>query len=37
MKSEEKIRKKVKRKLKIDNKRLINSFKYASEGIKQSK
>jgi len=36
MKSEEKIRKKVKRKLKIDNKRLINSFKYASEGIKQS-
>ena len=36
MKSEEKIRKKIKRKLKIDNKRLINSFKYASEGIKQS-
>ena len=36
MKSEEKIRKKIKRKLKIDNKRLINSFKYASDGIKQS-
>ena len=36
MKSEEKVRKKIKRKLKIDNKRLINSFKYASEGIKQS-
>ena len=36
MVSEEKIRKKVKRKLKIDNKRLINSFKYAKEGIKQS-
>lgn len=36
MKSEEKIRRKIKRKLKIDNKRLINSFKYASEGIKQS-
>ena len=33
---EEKVRKKVKRKLKIDNKRLLNSFKYASEGIKQS-
>ncbi len=36
MVSEEKVRKKVKRKLKIDNKRLANSFKYASEGIKQS-
>lgn len=36
MVSEEKVRKKVKRKLKIDNKRLLNSFKYASEGIKQS-
>ena len=36
MKSEEKIRKKIKRKLRIDNKRLVNSFKYASEGIKQS-
>ena len=36
MKSEEKIRKKIKKKLKIDNKRLTNSFKYASEGIKQS-
>ena len=36
MVSEEKIRKKVKKKLKIDNKRLINSFKYAKEGIKQS-
>ena len=36
MESEEKVRHKVKRKLKIDNKRLTNSFKYASEGIKQS-
>ena len=36
MASEEKIRKKVKKKLKIDNKRLVNSFKYAKEGIKQS-
>ena len=36
MVSEEKIRKKVKKKLKIDNKRLVNSFKYAKEGIIQS-
>lgn len=36
MVSEEKVRNKVKRKLKISNKRLVNSFKYASEGIKQS-
>ena len=36
MVSEEKVRNKVKRKLKINNKRLVNSFKYASEGIKQS-
>ena len=33
MASEEKIRKKIKKKLRIDNKRLKNSFKYASEGI----
>ena len=36
MASLEKIRRKVKRKLKMDNKRLVNSFKYAWEGIKQS-
>ena len=36
MESEEKVRNKVKRKLKIDNKRLINSFGYAFEGIKQA-
>lgn len=36
MVSEEKIRKKIKRKLKIDNKRLVHSFKYASDGIIQA-
>lgn len=36
MESEEKVRNKVKRKLKIDEKRLINSFAYAFEGIKQA-
>lgn len=36
MELEEKVRIKVKRKLKLDNKRLINSFKYALQGIKQS-
>ena len=36
MTSEEKVRKKKKKKLKIDNKRLRNSFKYASEGILQA-
>ena len=36
MASLEKIRKKVKRRLKMDNKRLVNSFKYAFEGISQS-
>lgn len=36
MASVEKTRKKVKYELKIDNKRLINSFKYAFEGIKQT-
>ena len=36
MASLEKIRRKVKRKLKMDNKRLVNSFKYAFEGIKQT-
>ena len=36
MESEEKVRKEVKEKLKIDNKRLKNSFKYAFYGIKQS-
>lgn len=36
MESEEKVRNKVKKKLKIDNKRLINSFGYAFEGIKQA-
>ena len=36
MESEEKVRNKVKRKLRIDNKRLINSFGYAFEGIKQA-
>lgn len=35
-KSQEKVRNKVKRKLDIDQKRLVNSFKYAWEGIKQS-
>ena len=36
MESEEKVRRKVKKKLKIDQKRLINSFRYAAEGIKQA-
>ena len=36
MASTEKTRKKVKHKLKIDNKRLVNSFKYAFEGIRQT-
>ena len=36
MESEEKVRNKVKKKLRIDNKRLINSFGYAFEGIKQA-
>ena len=36
MESEEKVRKEVKQKLKIDNKRLRNSFKYAFYGIKQT-
>ena len=36
MESEEKVRNTVKKKLKIDNKRLINSFGYAFEGIKQA-
>lgn len=36
MVSEEKVRNKVKHKLRIDNKRLTNSFKYAFEGIVQT-
>ena len=36
MASIEKTRKKVKHKLKMDNKRLVNSFRYAFEGIKQT-
>ena len=36
MESEEKVRVKVKRKLGIDEKRLVNSFKYAWQGIVQS-
>ncbi len=36
MEYEEKVREKVKRRLRIDNKRLINSFKYAFQGIVQS-
>lgn len=36
MESEEKVRNKVKHKLRIDNKRLTNSFKYAFEGIVQT-
>ena len=36
MASTEKVRKKVKHKLKLDNKRLVNSFKYAFQGIKQT-
>ncbi len=35
-KSEEKVRNKVKHKLGIDQKRLLNSFKYAWAGIKQA-
>jgi len=36
MESEEKVRRKVKHKLSIDNKRLTGSFKYAFEGIIQT-
>ena len=36
MESEEKVRSKVKHKLRIDNKRLRGSFKYAFEGIVQT-
>ena len=36
MELEEKVRNKVKRKLKIDRKRLVNSFKYAGAGIVQA-
>lgn len=36
MELEEKVRKRVKKKLKIDEKRLVNSFKYAGQGIVQS-
>ena len=36
MESQEKVRQDVKKKLKIDQKRLTNSFKYAMEGIIQS-
>ena len=36
MELEEKVRKKVKKRMGIDQKRLTNSFKYAMEGIKQS-
>ena len=36
MVSEEKVRKKVKKKLRLDNKRLRDSFKYATEGIVQT-
>ena len=36
MESEEKVRNKVKRRLGIDQKRLLNSFKYAWQGIKQA-
>ena len=36
MEYEEKVRSKVKKKLKIDHKRLINSFKYAFYGIKRT-
>ena len=36
MVSEEKVRNKVKHKLRIDNKRLTGSFKYAFEGIVQT-
>ena len=36
MASTEKVRKKVKHRLRLDNKRLVNSFKYAFEGIAQT-
>ncbi len=36
MEYEEKVRSKVKKKLEIDNKRLVNSFKYAFYGIKKT-
>lgn len=36
MELEEKVRTKVKKKLHIDNKRLVNSFGYAFQGIKQA-
>lgn len=36
MELEEKVRNNVKKKLKIDNKRLTNSFKYAFQGLKQA-
>lgn len=36
MELQEKVRKKVKRKLKLDNKRLVHSFKYAFSGIVQA-
>ena len=36
MESQEKVRNKVKKRLGIDNKRLVNSFQYAGEGIKQA-
>lgn len=36
MVSEEKVRKKVKRKLRLDRKRLKDSFKYASDGVIQT-
>jgi len=36
MESEEKVRNKVKKRLGIDQKRLVNSFKYAWQGIKQA-
>ncbi len=36
MEYEEKVRKKVKTKLRIDNKRLVNSFRYAFYGIKKT-
>ncbi len=36
MEYEEKVRNKVKGKLRLDNKRLVDSFKYAGQGIKQS-
>lgn len=36
MELEEKVRTKVKKRLGIDNKRLVNSFKYAFQGIRQA-